>query len=188
MKNKFIEIEGKLVNKEILEVNFTCDLNKCKGACCTLESEYGAPLAKEEVEIIEKYLDVILEYIPNYSKEKIKNEGFWNREDDLFMTKSINNKDCVFVYYDGDIAKCGIEKAYLDGKIDFRKPISCHLFPIRVNKFGQDILKFERYSECRDALLLGVKTNLSIAQFCKDALIRLYGKKWYNKLIEGRGE
>ncbi len=188
MNSKFIEIDGSLVNKEILEVKFTCDLNSCKGACCTLESDYGAPITKEELDIIEKNLDIIFDYIPEYSKALIKAEGFWDIEDDLIMTKSINNEDCVFVYYEGDVAKCGIEKAYFDNKIDFRKPISCHLFPIRVNNFGQDILKFERYTECRQALLNGIQTDISIAEFCKDALIRLYGKKWYDKLINGRGK
>jgi hypothetical protein len=188
MNSKFIEIDGNLVNKEILEVKFTCDLNSCKGACCTLESDYGAPITKEELDIIEKNLDIIFDYIPEYSKALIKAEGFWDIEDDLIMTKSINNEDCVFVYYEGDVAKCGIEKAYFDNKIDFRKPISCHLFPIRVNNFGQDILKFERYTECRQALLNGIQTDISIAEFCKDALIRLYGKKWYDKLINGRGK
>lgn len=188
MNSKFIEIDGNLVNKEILEVKFTCDLNSCKGACCTLESDYGAPITKEELDIIEKNLDIIFDYIPEYSKALIKEEGFWDIEDDLIMTKSINNEDCVFVYYEGDVAKCGIEKAYFDNKIDFRKPISCHLFPIRVNNFGQDILKFERYTECRQALLNGIQTDISIAEFCKDALIRLYGKKWYDKLINGRGK
>ncbi|MFH0734690.1 MAG: DUF3109 family protein [bacterium] len=182
MNKKFEEIDKVLVNKEIMEVKFTCDLTKCNGACCTLESSYGAPITKEEIELININLAVIKEYIPKRSIEIIEKDGFWDSDEDLLMTKSVDNHDCVFVYFDNSIAKCGIEKAYFDKKITFRKPLSCHLFPIRINKFGGDVLKFERYHECVPALITGLETNLSIYEFCKDALIRQYGQKWYNLL------
>lgn len=182
MNRKYIELDDVLVNREILEVKFTCNLEKCKGACCTLESNYGAPMTIEEVELIEKDLEIIKEYIPKQSIKIIEEKGFCDEEDDLLMTKSIDNHDCVFVYYDGDVAKCGIEKAFFDNRIKFRKPISCHLFPIRINSFGGDVLHFERYHECVPALITGLETNLSILEFCKDSLIRMYGKKWYNHL------
>ncbi|MCW8817384.1 MAG: DUF3109 family protein, partial [Ignavibacteriaceae bacterium] len=91
---------------------------------------------------------------------------------------------CVFVYYENEIAKCSIEKAYLEGKTDFRKPISCHLFPIRISDFGGDVLGFERIDECQPALELGKAENTTVAEFCKDSLSRLYGKEWYLKFIE----
>jgi len=177
----FIEVENVMVNSEIWETNFECDLSKCKGACCTMESRYGAPLKEGEVEIINKLLPIIKEYLPDEHKKEIEKNGFWFKVHDEIMTRSINNRACVFVTYEGDIAKCAIEKAYHDGKIDFIKPISCHLFPIRVSNFGGHVLRFEKYSECQPALEKGDKTSTTIFNFCKSALERAFGKDWVLK-------
>lgn len=184
MKKNFIEIDNVIVNSDITDTKFTCDLEKCKGACCTMESEFGAPLTREEIEKINEILPVVKQYIPSRNIEEIENYGFWEEKFDQLMTRSIDNKDCVFVYYEGDVARCGIEKAYNEGKIDFRKPISCHLFPIRISDFGGDVLRFERYSECEPALKKGVETGLSVLDFCKDSLKRLYGNEWFEKIKE----
>lgn len=181
MNVDFIEIDNVLVNTEIMETNFTCDLSKCKGACCTMESRYGAPLTEDEVEIINKYLPIIKEYLPNEHKREIEKNGFWFKEYEEIMTRSLNNKACVFVTYEGDIAKCGIEKAYHDGKIDFIKPLSCHLFPIRVSNFGGPVLRFQKYPECEPGLKKGEKTSTKIFDFCRNALERAYGKNWFFK-------
>ena len=182
--NNIIRVEDVLIRTEITEKNFACDLEKCKGACCTLESEYGAPLLEEEVEKIDKILNIISEYIPENHKEKIKKDGFYEVKDGELMTNSVDKKACVFVYYENDIAKCGIERAFLDGKIDFRKPISCHLFPIRVSKFGGDVLRYEKFSQCSPALEKGEKQNIKLVNFCENSLKRLYGNKWYSTLKE----
>jgi len=179
-----IPVEDVLIRTEIAEKHFACDLEKCKGACCTLESEYGAPLLEEEVEKIDKIIDIISEYIPENHKAEIEKNGFYDVKDGELMTNSVNNKACVFVYYENDIAKCGIERAYFDGKVDFRKPISCHLFPIRVSKFGGDVLRYEKFSECSPALERGEKQNIKLVNFCEDSLKRLYGDKWYSTLKE----
>ena len=181
MEKNFIDIDDVIINNDLFEKKFTCDLEKCKGACCTMKSEYGAPLTEEEISKIDEILPVVKNYIPDRNVEEIEDFGFWEDKFDQLMTRSINNMDCVFVYYEGDIAKCGIEKAFFDGKVDFRKPISCHLFPIRVSDFGGDVLRFEEYSECKAALKKGLETNLTIFEFCKDALKRLYGNKWFEK-------
>ncbi|MCL5030047.1 MAG: DUF3109 family protein [Bacteroidetes bacterium] len=179
-----IPVKDVLIRSEIAEIKFACDLNKCKGACCTLESEFGAPLLKEEVDQIKSVLEVVKDYLPAKHKEEIDEFGFYELKHGELMTASVNNKACVFVYYENGIAKCGIERAFLDGKIKLRKPISCHLFPIRVSKFGGDILRFEKFSECSFALENGAKNNIKLVDFCKDALERLYGKKWYLTLKE----
>lgn len=185
MNLNLTETGSVLVSNEILKSKFTCDLHKCKGACCTMESEYGAPVTENEIEIINDNLEIIFKYIPENSRNAIIKSGFSERKEGELMIRSIKKKDCVFVYYEADIAKCGIEKAYFDGKIDFRKPISCHLFPIRVTEFGGPVLRYEKYNECLPAIELGLKTQLTVAEFCKDALIRAYGKEWYDELIEG---
>jgi hypothetical protein len=99
----------------------------------------------------------------------------------------VNNRACVFVYYDGDIAKCGIEKAYREGKVDFIKPVSCHLFPIRITDFGGPVVRYEKFSECKPARKLGEKTNLTVAEFCSDALKRIFGSQWVTKLKKYNG-
>lgn len=182
--NNFIPVEDVLIRTEIAEFNFACDLNKCKGACCTVESEYGAPLLKEEVEQIESILDIVKEYLPKKHRLEIEDNGFYEAKNDELLTASVENKACVFVFFDKGIAKCSIEKAFFDGKTKFRKPISCHLFPIRVSKFGGDVLRFEKFKECSPALENGAKNSIKLVDFCKDSLERLYGKKWYSKLKE----
>lgn len=181
MGRKFYEIDDVILNPELLNQKFTCDLEKCKGACCTMESEFGAPLRQEEIDKINGKLHVIKEYLPKRHIDEIETSGFWEDKFDQLMTGSIDNKACVFVYYDNGIARCGIEKAYEDEKINFRKPISCHLFPIRITNFGGDILRYEEYSECKPALEKGKETNLTVLEFCQDALSRLYGTNWFEK-------
>jgi hypothetical protein len=188
MLNKFIEIDDVIVNKEIVNTKFTCDLEICKGACCTMESSYGAPLINYEIEDIIRNLEGIKKYLPEVHLKAIEKDGFWESKSDQLMTKSINNKECVFVFYENSIAKCSIEAAYNNGDSDFLKPLSCHLFPIRVDNFGGPALRFEEYSECKCALEKGVETGLSTMEFCKEALNRLLGEKWYNRLREYLGE
>ncbi|MGQ9643334.1 MAG: DUF3109 family protein, partial [Ignavibacterium sp.] len=184
---KIIGIDDILVREEVLNTPFACDLKKCKGACCTLDSEFGAPVTEDEIEQIKQILPIVKEYFTEENKHEIEQKVLFEKKYDELLLRSINNKACVFVYYDGDIAKCSIEKAYFDGKVKFRKPISCHLFPIRVAKFGGDILRYEKFGECNPAVENGKKLNITIAEFCKDSLIRLYGEKWYSQLMEKSG-
>ena len=97
------------------------------------------------------------------------------------------NKECVFVYFEDDIAKCAIETAYWEGKTDFQKPISCHLFPIRVSDFGGDVLRFEKFDECKPAFAAGKNNNITVVEYCEEPLNRLYGKNWYSQLKEAIG-
>ncbi len=185
--DKIFAINDVLVRDEIVEIPFSCDLKKCKGACCTLESELGAPVNKEEIEEIEKILPIVKNYLNQINIDEIEELGFYEMKDDELMIKSVNNRDCVFSFYDNGIAKCAIERAYFDGKVEFRKPISCHLFPIRVSDFSGDVLRYEKFSECAPALEKGKEENVVIAEFSRDSLIRLYGEEWYNKLMNYSG-
>jgi hypothetical protein len=103
-------------------------------------------------------------------------------EENEAVTPLNNGQECVYVVFDGEIAKCGIEKAYLDGSIRFRKPVSCHLYPIRINNFGGDVLRYSRISECKPAAKFGKEKNVELIDFLKEPLERKYGKKWYEKL------
>lgn len=180
--SNLVQIGDIIFGKEIANVKFACDLSKCKGACCTLDSEFGAPLLEDEIVQIEIVLDKVKEYLPAQHIEEIEQNGFFEIKDKEIMTRSLENKSCVFVFYENNIARCGIEKAFLDGKINFRKPISCHLFPIRISDFGGDVLRFEKFTECSPALEKGEKEKIKLIDFLKDSLIRKYGEKLYLKL------
>ncbi len=186
--DKIFAINDVLVRDEIVEIPFSCDLKKCKGACCTLESELGAPVNKEEVEEIKNILPIVKKYLTQSNMDEIEDKGFYEIKDGEIMITSVNNRDCVFSFWDNGIAKCAIERAFFDGKVSFRKPISCHLFPIRVTDFNGDVLRYEKFSECYPALEKGKEDNVVIAEFCKDSLIRLYGEEWYNKLLNYTGK
>lgn len=177
-----ILIDKILINEEVISTKFSCDLKKCKGACCTFRSQYGAPLKDEEIPLIEEHLATAMEYLDKRSKNIIKNKGFYEGVPGDYSTLCIEEKDCVFVFYDGDIAKCAFEKAYFDGKSDFRKPISCHLFPIRVGEFGGEYLFYSKFSECAPALTKGEKDNTYIYECVESALRREYGDEWYQFL------
>jgi Protein of unknown function (DUF3109) len=182
--NDLIDIENVLISKEIADSHFACNLDICKGACCTLESDYGAPLLEEEIDKIKEILPIVKKYLPEQHIQEIENKGFFEKKDDEILTKSVGRKACVFVYYENDIAKCSIEKAYLNKETDFKKPVSCHLFPIRITNFGGDVLRYEKFSECKPAILHGKEKGIRLIDFCAEPLQRAYGKKWYSKLKE----
>ncbi len=152
-----------------------------------MESELGAPVNKTEIDEIRKILPIVKKYLTQTNIDEIEEYGFYEIKDDEIMITSVNNHDCVFSFLDNGIAKCAIERAYFDGKVEFRKPISCHLFPIRVTDFSGDVLRYEKFSECAPALEKGKEDNITIFEFCKDSLTRLYGEDWYNKLMNYSG-
>lgn len=177
-----ILIEEIGVDKSIVQNNFLCDLNKCKGACCTFEGEYGAPVLDEEVEAIRLSYPAAKKYLSERSIRVIEESGFVEGDAGNQTTVCIDRKDCVFVYYDGDIAKCALEKAYHEGENDFRKPISCHLFPVRIGNYGGIYMYYEQIKECKPAIQLGIKTNTKLYKMLEEPLIRAFGDEWFNKL------
>ncbi len=181
-------IDNILIDEAIVSSNFTCDLDKCGGACCTFPGEFGAPLLDSEIEIIGRNLDTVWEYLDDRSLEIINSSGFYEGEKGSRTTMCIEKKDCVFVYFRGKVAKCALEKAYFDGKSEFRKPLSCHLFPIRVAKFGNDYLYYEKISECASGVNTGDKNQVKLYTFLKDAIVRAEGANWYIKLAEFAGK
>lgn len=178
------QIGDAIVGRDIIEEEFLCDLSACKGECC-VEGESGAPLENKEVEILKEILPAVWDDLSPAAQELIKEQGVAYKDDDGDMVTSIiNGKDCVFTYYDETgICKCAIEKAYKAGKIDFYKPISCHLYPIRLEQYRSFVaLNYHRWSVCKAAVLLGKKEGLRIYQFLKEPLIRRFGEDWYNEL------
>ncbi len=174
-------IDDILVEEAVFESPFLCDLSQCKGACCTLEGGSGAPLLDEEVARMEAATPAAIEYLDQRSRAILKKRGGHIGTNGNYETICIEERDCVYVYYEGDIAKCALERAFFDGKSSFRKPLSCHLFPIRVVDFGQDYLYYERSDSCRPAIKNGQEQNVQVAGMAREALERAYGPEWYEK-------
>lgn len=181
-----INIDDKLISDDVVEKNFVCNLEKCKGACCW-EGDFGAPLEEEEIELIDRYMDAIKEVLPERSVAYI-DQNPWHRKynKNQFTGTSIHEDGaCVFLTFEDGIAKCGIEKSYLDGQQPFRKPISCHLYPIRIKKdphTGIELINYDRWDICSAACTLGDHLKVPVYQFAKNALIRKYGEEFYERL------
>ncbi len=179
-----LQIQDTIVSLDLLEQKFICDLASCKGECC-VQGQEGAPLEGGEVEKLEDVLPIVWEYLPECSKEVIKNQGVSYVDsvgDDV--TSIVNGDECVFVYRDENgYAKCAVEKAFLEGKTSFRKPLSCYLYPVRVerHKFFSAV-NYHRWHICKCAELLGEKQGVPVYQFLKDPLIQKFGYDWYKEL------
>lgn len=181
-----ILIEHTCISDDIEDQLFVCDLDKCKGACC-VEGDSGAPLDKDELEILDKIYPMVEPYLSEAGKSVIAKEGTYTTDwEGDYVTPVIDGRECAYAIYDKrGILKCGIEEAFNDGKIDYKKPISCHLYPIRVTKYEQyHALNYDRWQICSDACVLGQELGVPVYKFLKEPLIRAYGPKWYKQLTQ----
>lgn len=172
------------VHQSIAETKFSCDLSVCKGACCTFPGGRGAPLYDNEVQEIEKAFPIIKNYLPELHRMVISEYGLVDGDKGNYATQCVDGKACVFVYYDNDIAKCAFERAFYEKKLSWQKPLSCHLFPIRIGQTennGKEI-HFEYFSECVPALEKGKKENTALNRFVSTPLERAFGKEWVEQL------
>lgn len=179
-----IEIKDKLVSTELFSKEFVCNLTACKGACC-VEGDTGAPLTVEEVGLLEDHLEEIKPLMTKAGIAEVKRTGVsYLDSHGEPVTSIVKGKDCVFVYRDENkITKCAIQQSYVAGKIPFNKPISCHLYPIRVKKMEKfEALNYDRWSICSDACKLGKELKVPVYKFLKEPLIRAYGPKFYSEL------
>ncbi len=180
-----IQIQDKIVSLQVVEEQFLCNLNACKGACCW-EGDSGAPLEKEELEILEEIYDKVKPYLSSNGQKVIEENGtsvFYKTENE-YGTPLINNGPCAYMTYDeAGIAQCGIEQAWADGVIAFKKPISCHLYPIRISEYESfEAVNYDEWDICKAACALGKKNKLPVYQFLKEPLIRKYGESFYEEL------
>jgi hypothetical protein len=179
-----IIVQDTLISPDVLEETFQCDLSVCKGICC-VEGESGAPVEKEEVPRLEGILPFVWDDLSPQAKETIKRQGVvYLDEDGEYVTSIVDGKDCVFTCYDGNgYCKCAIEKVFREGKTDFYKPISCHLYPIRVVQYKDfRAVNYHRWSVCQAARISGKQNNVKVYQFLKEPLIRKFGEDWYEAL------
>ena len=177
-------IDNTVISDDIADQFFVCELTKCKGACC-VEGDVGAPLENDEIAILQEIYPKVKPYLDAKGIAVIEKEGTSVEDiDGEFVTPTINQKECAYAIYDErKILKCGIEQAYLDGKISFQKPISCHLYPIRITKYEQyDALNYDRWHICSPACNHGRALGVPIYKFLKGPLTRKYGEAWYQEL------
>ena len=180
-----IQIGKTLISDDILEKEFVCNLSSCHGACC-IDGDAGAPLNKDELEILNEIFPKIKGLLRPEGVKAIEELGTFTTNDfGEYETTLINEKDCAYVIFDGKTALCGIEQAYNQGLINFKKPISCHLYPIRVREFNEfTALNYDKWHICDDACTLGKELQVPVYQFLKEPLQRKFGKEWYEELKE----
>lgn len=182
-----IAIENALISDLVVSEQFLCDLHKCKGACC-VDGDAGAPLERKELKQIDEVFDAVLPYLNKESVDEINRQGRYVYDKEFgWVTPTINSKICVYGIVDKDgIVKCGIEQAFNDGKVNWKKPISCHLFPITIDKSKDGATEYVNYEpredHCKAACTLGKKMKLPVYRFLKEPIIRKFGQAFYDAL------
>ncbi len=180
-----IAIDHTLISEDILEKKFVCDLNACKGACC-VAGDSGAPLDEEELPLLKAVLKDVQPYMVGKGIMAIEKSGAYviDADGDYTTTLVSPGAECAFVFFDEHkIAKCAIDQAYRDGKINWQKPISCHLYPIRIKKFKDyEAVNYDKWDVCKPACECGKKLDVPVYKFLKGPLIRKYGKAWFKQL------
>ena len=185
-----IQIDDKLISEDLFSEEFVCNLAKCKGICC-VEGDAGAPLDEDETKILDEIYPKIKPYLRPEGIQAIEEQGTYTLdfEGDL-VTPLANNAECAYVIFDEKgYTKCAIEKAYEDGVIDWQKPISCHLYPIRITEYSNfSAINYHEWDICSDACTLGKELGVKVYQFLKKPLIRKYGEEFYQTLSEAAEE
>lgn len=182
-------VQGKLIHLDIIQEHFVCDLNSCKGACC-VEGDFGAPLDEQEKKEILKVIPILQEHLEEEAVHKLEKDGYWTYYKSLNSdgTPLLENGQCAYLVRDQNgIAKCGFELLFSQGKSAFRKPISCHLYPIRINQnseTGFESLNYDRWEICQSACSKGISVGLKLYEFCKEAIMSKYGEDFYRELAE----
>ena len=176
-------IQNILVSDDLFSEHFCCNLNVCRGLCC-VDGDAGAPLEPGELPDLENNYPIFKKYMTPKGIKKVEEKGTFDFDmEGSFVSPLTDDEKCAFVFFEENIAKCAIEKAFLNGEIEFQKPISCHLYPIRVKILPQyEALNYHRWHICHSACEKGKSLKLPLYNFLKEPLIRKYGELWYNEL------
>ncbi|TSA25740.1 MAG: DUF3109 family protein [Bacteroidetes bacterium] len=180
-----ISLDKTLISDDLKEVYFCCDLEQCKGACC-VEGDAGAPLEEEEIPLLEDYLDEISPFMTLAGRVEMERTGVFDYDAaGKFVTPLIQDRECAYIRFENGIARCAIEEAFQQGKIPFPKPLSCHLYPVRISDLGPDeAVNYHQWHICNKALEKGCREKLPLYLFLEEALIRKYGRNWFNRLVK----
>lgn len=180
------QISNSLISEEILENDFVCNLNACKGACC-VDGQSGAPLDDGETKVLEDIFEKARPFLRKEGIAEIERQGtFVKGADGGWETPLVGGNECAYLIFDDrQIAKCGLEEAYIQGATDWKKPISCHLYPVRLREYTEFVaVNYHKWAICDDACSLGKELQLPIYKFVKEALVRKFGEAWYRELEE----
>lgn len=182
-----IEVGKTIVSRDVFKKEFVCNLSACKGECC-ISGDAGAPLLDSEKDILDSIYPLVKPYMRSEGIEAVEQQGtsVYDKKDNEYETALVNNAECAFVNYGEDgTALCSIEQAYNNGDVEWQKPISCHLYPIRIKKYKDfDAINYDKWEICSDACTLGQELNVPVYRFLKEPLIRQYGEEWYKDLQE----
>jgi hypothetical protein len=172
----------KTIDSRIFSTKFACDLSVCKGACCTFPGGLGAPVLPEETEVLKKAYGSLKDRLPVEHVDVVEKFGLFEHHHGTIHLRCHDQRACVFVAYDGAIAKCAIQQAFFEGAFEWEKPVSCHLFPVRVQGKNRDRLHFEEFSECRPAHIEGERNGTRLVDFLEPALTRAFGPEFSSSL------
>ena len=178
------QIGKTLVSEDLIEKDFVCNISACKGECC-INGDAGAPLDEDELQKMEEVYPVVKPYLSEESIKAIDEQGIYVKgEDGDWETPLLNGQACVYVIYDdNNTAKCAIEEAYNKGEVNWKKPVSCHLYPVRVKSFSEfSAVNYDKWDICSDACSLGKELQVPVFKFVKEALVRKFGQPWYDEL------
>lgn len=181
-----VEIDNVLISDDLFSQRFVCDLNACKGECC-VAGDAGAPLEEDELEILEQNWKKVLPLLPEEGRKALEKQGPYVKDhvDGDWVTPLRDGKECAYtVFAEDGTAQCGIELAWKQGKVDFQKPVSCHLYPVRMRKLSTgEAMNYDRWDICSPACSLGKSLNVKVYQFVKEALVRKYGAEFFEKMV-----
>jgi len=178
-----IIIDNTSISDDLYLVRFCCNLIRCQGACC-VAGDAGAPLEEEEISVIEDELEHIKPYMTERGIKTVEEHGVFDYDiHGKFVTPLVNDGECAFTNFSEGIAYCAIEKGFFKGKTKFRKPVSCHLYPVRITNYEKfDAVNYQKWNICKPALKLGNREGIPLYKFLKEALVRKYGIDWYSQL------
>jgi len=178
-----IKIDNTLASLDLVEKNFCCHLEKCLGICC-VKGDSGAPLNEDEIKVLPQIIEKIKPFLRKESIEAIEKQGTHIIDiDNESVTPLVNGAECAYAIFEKGIARCAIEKAFLEGAIKFRKPVSCHLYPVRVRKYESFLaVNYDKWEICDPARKYGDEVGIPVFEFVKDALIRRFSIEWFRKL------
>jgi len=178
-----LEIGKTLISLDVLQKKFCCNLSECMGACC-VHGDSGAPLRDEETVILENIYPIISNFMRDEGRKAVSEQGLFIVDDDNeTVTPLINKGECAFVVFENNIALCAIELSYKAGLTEWLKPVSCHLYPIRIKHYKKyDAVNYDSWDICKPALEKGKSLSLPVYVFAREALVRLYGTDWYDQL------
>lgn len=178
-----LEIGDTVVSFDLFEHKFCCDLSVCRGCCC-VKGDAGAPLTEEEVKELDKVLPAVRQFLSARALEVIDRQGTsYVDADGDNVTSLVDGRECVFTYFENGICLCALEKAYNEGLIDFPKPISCYLYPVRLEVYDTfTAVNVHRWECCRGAEICGKERGIPVYRYLKNSLIRRFGAEWYAEL------